>query len=197
MLKLAIPLKIWVPAPSEVSLCRICSPKIAVFRPFFGRKWSLTAKPSTFDPIVLYIIGKLCIWRVWNSGGKSIFDHRWSARIFVTHTDWIATLIRFLVIPRNTSLLGVGADMPENIFFSKFFPDTCFSLYFWILRGVSFLELFDLGPPSFAKMHIYVYIANLQGEVGQNILNGQKNMLKRWTCDFNAIHHLNIPILPL
>ena len=57
MLKLAIPLKIWVPAPSEVSLCRICSPKIAVFRPFFGRKWSLTAKPSTFDPIVLYIIG--------------------------------------------------------------------------------------------------------------------------------------------
>ena len=61
MLKLAIPLKIWVPAPSEVSLCRICSPKIAVFRPFFGRKWSLTAKPSTFDPIVLYIIGKLCI----------------------------------------------------------------------------------------------------------------------------------------
>ena len=30
--------------------------KIVVFRPFFGRKWSLTAKPSTFDPIVLYII---------------------------------------------------------------------------------------------------------------------------------------------
>ena len=41
------------------------------------------------------------------------------------------------------------------------------------------LELFDLGPPSFAKMHIYVYIADLHGEVGQNILNGQKNMLKR------------------
>ena len=61
MLKLAIPLKIWVPAPSEVSRSRIVNPKIAVFRPFFGRKWSLTAKPSTFDPIVLYIIGKLCI----------------------------------------------------------------------------------------------------------------------------------------
>ena len=43
---------------------------------------------------MLYIIGKLCFWRVWNSGGKSIFDHRWSARIFVTHPDWIATLIR-------------------------------------------------------------------------------------------------------
>ena len=48
-----------------------------------------------------------------------------------------------------------------------------------ILRGFFFLELFDLGPPSFAKMHIYVYIADLHGEVGQNILNGQKNMLKR------------------
>ena len=98
MLKLAIPLKIWVPALSEVSRSRIVNPKIAVFRPFFGRKWSLTAKPSTFDPIVLYIIGKLCIWRVWNSGGKSIFDHLWSARIFVTHTDWVATLIWFLVL---------------------------------------------------------------------------------------------------
>ena len=75
--------------------------------------------------------------------------------------------------------LGVVADMPKNIFFSKFFPDTCISLYFLILRGVYFLELFDLGPPSFAKMQIYVYIADLHGEVGQNILNGQKNMLKR------------------
>ena len=61
MLKLAIASKILVPAPSEVSLSKIVSPKIAVFRPFFGRKWSLTAKPSNFDPIVLYIIGKLCI----------------------------------------------------------------------------------------------------------------------------------------
>lgn len=98
MLKLAIASKILVPAPSEVSLSKIVSPKIAVFRPFFGRKWSLTAKPSNFDPIVLYIIGKLCIWRFWNSGGKSFFDHLWSARIFGTHPDWIATLIWFLVL---------------------------------------------------------------------------------------------------
>ena len=96
--KLAISLKLWVPAHFEVGWSRTVAAQIAVFRPFFGRKWSLTAKPSTFDPIVLYIIGKLCIWRVWNSGGKSIFDHRWSARIFGTHTDWIATLIRFLVL---------------------------------------------------------------------------------------------------
>ena len=99
--KLAISLKLWVPAHFEVGWSRTVAAQIAVFRPFFGRKWSLTAKPSTFDPIVLYIIGKLCIWRVWNSGGKSIFDHRWSARIFVTHTDWIATLIRFLVLNWN------------------------------------------------------------------------------------------------
>ena len=73
--KLAISLKLWVPAHFEVGWSRTVAAQIAVFRPFFGRKWSLTAKPSTFDPIVLYIIGKLCIWRVWNSGGKSFFDH--------------------------------------------------------------------------------------------------------------------------
>ena len=87
----------------------------------------------------------------------------------------------------------VGAG---NIF-SKFFQDICISLYFWILRGVSFLELFDLGPPSFAKMHIYVYIADLHGEVGQNILNGQTNMLTGRTCDFNITYHLQIPLLLL
>ena len=89
--------------------------------------------------------------------------------------------------------LGVVA---EN-FFSKFFPDTCISLYFLILRGVSFLELFDLGPPSFAKMHIYVYIADLHGEVEQNILNGQTNMLTDRTCDFNVTYHLQILLLLL
>ena len=93
--------------------------------------------------------------------------------------------------------MGVGADMPKNIFFSKFFPDTCISLYFWILRGVSFLELFDLGPPSFAKMHIYVYIADLHGEVVQNKLNGQTNMLTRRTSDFSVTYHLQIPLLLL
>ena len=96
--KLAISLKLWVPAHFEVGWSRTVAAQIAVFRPLFGRKWSLMAKPSTNDPIVLYIIGKLCIWRVWNSGGKSNFDHLWSARIFVTHPDWIATLIWFLVI---------------------------------------------------------------------------------------------------
>ena len=53
-----------MPSPSEVGQSQIVSAKIAVFRPFFGSKWSLTAKPSTFDPIVLYIIGKLSIWHI-------------------------------------------------------------------------------------------------------------------------------------
>ena len=35
MLKLAIRLKIWVPAPSEVSLSKIVTPKIAVFKAIF------------------------------------------------------------------------------------------------------------------------------------------------------------------
>ena len=38
MLKLAIPLKFWVPAQSEVGLSRIVILKKAIFRPFFGRK---------------------------------------------------------------------------------------------------------------------------------------------------------------
>ena len=45
MLKLAIPLKFWVPAQSEVGWSRIVILKKAVFRPFFGRK-------SLFWPIL-------------------------------------------------------------------------------------------------------------------------------------------------
>ena len=41
-IKIAKKSKIWVPAPSEISLSRICSPKITVFRAFLGRKCSLT-----------------------------------------------------------------------------------------------------------------------------------------------------------
>ena len=59
---------------------------------------NLVSQPSTFDPIVLYIIGKLRIWRVWNFGGKSIVYILWSARIFVTHPDRFATLSRILVL---------------------------------------------------------------------------------------------------
>ena len=51
-----------------------------------------------FWPHSVYIIGKLCIRRFWNSGGKLFFYHLWSARIFVMHPDWIATFIWFLVL---------------------------------------------------------------------------------------------------
>ena len=59
------------------------------------------------------------------------------------------------------------------------YSDTLFPLYFSILRQVCFLAFFDLRTPSFANFPDCVYIADLHGEVGQNILGGQKNIL---TC---------------
>ena len=88
------------PSPLWSQSIQNCVRQINCFRPFFGRKWSLTAKPSTFDPIVLYIIGKLCIWQIRNAGGKSIFDILWSARISVTHPDRFVTLIWFFVLDK-------------------------------------------------------------------------------------------------
>ena len=58
-------------------------------------------------------------------------------------------------------------------------------------------SLFSKFIQTFAKTHIYVYIVNLHAEVGQNILNGQKNMLTRRTCDFNVTCHLEIPFVLL
>ena len=57
--------------------------------------------------------------------------------------------------------------------------DTLFSLYFSILRQVCFLAFFDIRTPSFANFPVCVYIADLHGKIGQNILGGQKNMI---TC---------------
>ena len=37
------------------------------------------------------------------------------------------------------------------------YSDTLFPLYFLILRQVCFLAFFDLGTPSFANLHIYIY----------------------------------------
>ena len=50
------------------------------------------------------------------------------------------------------------------------YSDTLFPLYFSILRQVCFLAFFDLRTPSFANFPVCVYIADLHGEVGQNIL---------------------------
>ena len=69
--------------------------------------------------------------------------------------------------------------MPENHFFLQILYRHMFFFVFLNFKRGFFLELVDLGPPSFAKMHIHVYIADLHGKVGQNILNGQKNMLNR------------------
>ena len=63
------------------------SPQKAVFEAVFCRKWLLTAKPSIFDYIVLYIVGKLWIsafsWYFW----KNILWILQSVRILRTHPD--------------------------------------------------------------------------------------------------------------
>ena len=71
---------------------------------------TLTAKPSTFDPIVLYIIGHLCIWRIriGNSGGKSI----WNAKISRRHPDRFATINQFLVI---SNLISSSSLLSSNL----------------------------------------------------------------------------------
>ena len=60
----------------------------------------------------------------------------------------------------------------EKYFSSISISDTLFPLYFSILRQVCFLAFFDLRTPSFANFPVCVYIADLHGEVGQNILGG-------------------------
>ena len=75
-------------ALSKVRWSRIVSIKIAVFKAFFKRKCSLTAKPFTLDPIVLYIFGKLSIWEFQNSGWKSSHeasDFLWHVRNDIFH----------------------------------------------------------------------------------------------------------------
>ena len=58
----------------------------------------------------------------------------------------------------------------EKYFSSISISDTLFPLYFSILRQVCFLAFFDLRTPSFANFPVCVYIADLHGKVGQNIL---------------------------
>ena len=59
MSKMLVLLKLGVPAPAKASSSGIVILKKAVLKAFFGRKLLLTAKPFTFDYIVLYIVGKL------------------------------------------------------------------------------------------------------------------------------------------
>ena len=82
----------------KVTWSRFVSPKKAVFEAVFCRKWLLTAKPSTFDYIVLYIVGKLWIsafsWYFW----KNISWILQSVRILMTHPDRYFPLYWDLVI---------------------------------------------------------------------------------------------------
>ena len=91
-------LKLWVLALSEVRWSRIVSTKIAVFKAFFERKCSLTAKPSTLDPIVLYIIRKLSIRAFWKFRLKVNFGHPMKRHFLGTPPDRILTSILHCVL---------------------------------------------------------------------------------------------------
>ena len=80
----------------------------------------------------------------------------------------VISLMKYCVVGRS-----------EKYFSLISISDTLFPLYFSILGQVCFLAFFDLRTPSFANFPDSVYIADLHGEVGQNILGGQKNIL---TC---------------
>ena len=72
--------------------------------------------------------------------------------------------------PSQCSSIGQILGRSEKYFSSISISDTLFPLYFSILRQVCFLAFFDLRTPSFANFPVCVYIADLHGEVGQNIL---------------------------
>ena len=74
MWRLSIPSKFWVLVLSEVILSGNVGAKIGHFKSIFERKCFLMAKPSTFDPLVFYIFGKLSISAFQISGWKSIFE---------------------------------------------------------------------------------------------------------------------------
>ena len=72
------------------------------------------------------------------------------------------------VVTSSSARSSLGRS--EKYFSSISISDTLFPLYFSILRQVCFLAFFDLRTPSFANFPVCVYIADLHGEVGQNIL---------------------------
>ena len=73
-------------------------------------------------------------------------------------------------------------------------------MYFFVFlnfkRGF-FSWTFWFGASFICKNAHLCLHADLHGEVGQNILNGQTNMLTRRTSDFSVTYHLEIPILLL
>ena len=91
-------LKLWMLDLSEVRWSENLAAQNAVFSAFFERKCSLTAKPSIFDPIVLYIFRKLSIWGFRKSGWNSIFDILWVVRFLGTLPDRLDYMISEAVL---------------------------------------------------------------------------------------------------
>ena len=95
-----------------------CPPKKLFFRQFFCRKLLLTAKPFTFDYIVLYIIGKLCSRAFTWYFLKKFTSILQSVRISGTYPDWSVTISLKHVINKHTCkyVMG-GAHCAQKIYF--------------------------------------------------------------------------------
>ena len=89
---------IWVPAPSEVSLSRICSPKIAVLKAIFWEKMVSHGQTIHFGPHSVIHNRKAVHLTYLKHWWEVNFRPPLSVRIFGTHPDRFATLIRFLVL---------------------------------------------------------------------------------------------------
>ena len=120
--------------PLQSQVIRKVAAQNAVFSAFFERKCSLTAKPSIFDPIVLYIFGKLSIWRFRKSGWNSIFDIMWSVRFAVTLCNSFEGLIWIFVL--------MQCDFTDDYLPSR----RSLSLILWHL--VEFLQEIKLKKPK-------------------------------------------------
>ena len=111
--------------------------------------------------IVSYIIGKLCIWHFWNSGGKSFVDHLWSARIFVTHPDRLVTLIQFLVLYHI--LLSGRCPLSDSLVTSH--CTSCLSLKMLIIKIFikigTYVELDWMGRSTHPQLCNVKYVAAL------------------------------------
>ena len=89
--KLAISLKLWVPAHFEVGWSRTVSAKIGVFRPLFWRKSLFSPISTNKHPQVLYMVGKLRISTLWWLNEQIICLTLWSVRFSWTLQDRLST----------------------------------------------------------------------------------------------------------
>ena len=78
-----------------------------------------------------------------------------------------------LPVARMTiEMMTRGVGYGDGTLFFQIHSRHSYFFVFFDSKSFSFLEFFDLRPPSFPKTPFYIYIADLHGGVGQNILGG-------------------------